>query len=261
MNKLYNELEQGQEALLNSIEANHEQIRENMKKYIGGEMTTQKRILGAIKKIAQEMQGYVFKKDLVLDKNGNPLQQVRSSDKIMEILKPLLIQNDICIEQNVESMTVTEIKYQNGTNKVQVSLAMAYTFRHLVDDSHIITRAVGDGQGNDASTIASTMAMKSACLTLFGIHFESLTVQEVQEVKNGKRATAGSVRQAVPQQPRPQEQRTSGNQRGFSKLWASQNIDEARQIFAENWKKGDAGYETALNIVKQKKKEWGLDEE
>ena len=135
-------------------------------------------ILKSIDAVAKIMKETDIKKELIFDKNGNPFKQSKSSDILMEKLKPLMVENSIVVSANVENSTITPL-----ANGVHVFLAIRYTLSSVTDNSNVSIVGIACSSGVDASSIAYTIAYKNAMALLFNVHFEALTAEEVHDLK------------------------------------------------------------------------------
>lgn len=138
-----------------------------------------KKIFKQINEIAKIMQQNTIKKDIVFDKNMRLLNQVKSSDKVMEILKPLISNAGIIVSSTVDTMATNVLTDKYANQHLISSIAVKYEF--IADDgSSVYIAGLGDGKGNDASSCAYTMAFKNACIQLFSIHFENMEKEELE---------------------------------------------------------------------------------
>ena len=135
-------------------------------------------IIKSIELVAKSMQGADIKKELIFDKNGNPFKQSKSSDILMNALKPLMVQHNIVASATVENTTITPL-----SAGVHVFLAIKYTLSSTIDNSSVSSVGIACASGQDASSCAYTIAYKNAMALLFNVHFDALTSDEIQELK------------------------------------------------------------------------------
>ncbi len=135
-------------------------------------------IIKSIELVAKAMQDAEIKKELIFDKNGNPFKQSKSSDILMNALKPLMVQHNIVASATVENTTITPL-----SAGVHVFLAIKYTLSSTIDNSSVSSVGIACASGQDASSCAYTIAYKNAMALLFNVHFDALTSDEIQELK------------------------------------------------------------------------------